>query len=362
MVGIKRFFSLLWDEYNYQLLLISSTLVSLIIESILANTSSTWRLVPQAILLVCLVYFLINTYLILKSIRPSPHVAYALCIGKPSEWFDSFARKQQESKLKSERIRWEDVKRIYRIHSSDWVFNSSRALGDNRDEWTHVTGEALTHFWSLMKRVEDVPIHHFFFIAPPSIVFTFGAYVGRKVPNKVYHHIGNTSDPYLTVFDTTKRDISKGLSSLNSRIQPSDFEFIAVEESSQNQDGKIIITLDFTNHRTSPPFLDQENAKKVIRVLHVNGIGHIPSEGWEGMAKEIASLILNYCDKGEDIDLYINMPLPLAFILGSIVGPIQGIMLCEYNIYSQALNQTIDLGAPELQGLGRDFDSIQIDH
>lgn len=358
MAVIKRFLSLLWNEYNYQLLLVSSTLVSLIVELILSTTQSTWRLVPPIILLICLVYFFVNTYLILKSIRPSPHVAYALCIGKPSEWFDSFARKQQESKLKSESIRWDDVKRIYRIHGTDWVFNSSRALGANKDEWTHVTGEALTHFWSLMKRVEDVPIHHFFFIAPPSIVFTFGAYVGRKVPNKVYHHIGNTSDPYLLVLDTTKRDISKGLSSLNSRIQANDFRLIAVEELLQDQNGQIIITLDFTNHRTSQPFLDQENAKMIIRVLHVNGIGHVPSEGWEDIAKEIASLILSYCDKGEAIDLYINMPLPLAFILGSIVGPIQGIMLCEYNIYSQALNKTIDLGAPELQGLGRDFDNI----
>lgn len=353
---VKQFFSLLWGEYNYQLLLVLSTLLSLVIESYLANTWSLWRIIPQAILVICLLYFFKNTYSILKSIRPSPHVAYSLCIGKTSEWFDSFARKQQEAKLKSEHIRWEDVKRIYRIHDSDWVYISSKALAANADEWVKVTGKVLGHFWSLMKRVEDVPIHHFFFIAPPSIVFAFGAYVGRKVPNKVYHHVGSNKNPYLCVSDTTQRDTSKGLSALNQRVKEVDFQNITINRKNNGNGNKIIVSLDFTNHRISPPFISEENAKEIIRVLHVKGIGHIPSNGWEDIAREIASLILGYSDNGESIEVYVNMPLPLAFITGSLIGAIHGITLCEYNIYAQTLNKTIDLGNPELQGLGRDFD------
>jgi len=358
MSKITQFFNLLWSEYNYQLILVTSTLISLITESLLAPVWSAFRLIPQGLLMTCILYFVYNTYKILKSIKPAPQVAYSICVGKASYWFDSFARRQQEAKLKSGSIRWEDVKRIYRIHDSDWVFLSHEALGENINEWLDVTQKIFRHFWSLMKRVEEVPIHHFFFIAPPSLTFAFGAYIGRKVPNRVYHHVGNIQHPYLLVSDTTKRDTSNGLDSLNKRIKETEFKNVHIERNKGQGNEIIIIVLDFTNHKINSELLDENQAIEIVKVEHRNGIGHIPTEGWEELAKEIASLILRYSDENNNIEIYVNTPLPLAFIVGSIVGPIKGIIICEYNIYLKKLCKCIDLGAAELQSLNNHLSRV----
>jgi hypothetical protein len=346
---VAHFFSLLWKEYNYQLLLVIASLTSLIVESLVASSWSPWRIAPQLLLLICLVYFVRSAHEISRSSFPAPQLPYSICIGKAYSWFDNFARRQQEQCLTEAGVRWDYVQRTFRIHQSDWAFVSSDRIAQDSGEWIRVTHRLLQHFWDLQKRVEAVPVYHFFFIAPPTIVFAFGAHVGRRVPHFAYHHVGNIRHPYLVAIDTTTRDTSQGLDLLNQRIPEPSFTEIAIDRKPLGSSGNIIVTLDFTNHKTSPPFPNQDAAKELVRVTHHNGIGHIPSTGWERLARELASLLLDYCDNGAQLDLYINTPLVLAFAIGSIVGPVRGIMLCEYNVYLQEFVRCLELASPQVQ-------------
>lgn len=155
-------------------------------------------------------------------------------------------------------------------------------------------------------------------------------------------------NPYLLVSDSTKRYTSKGFDSLNQRIKENDFQDIHIKKS-KGDGNKIIIVLDFTNHKINSTLIDEKQAIEILRVEHKNGIGHLPTKGWENLAREIASLILKYFDENNNIEIYVNTPLPLAFLIGSIVGPMKGIILCEYNRYLNKLCRCIDLGANELQ-------------
>lgn len=348
---VLQFFSILWKEYNYQLLIVLATLTSLIVESIVASTWTVWRFVPQALLAICLIYFCRTAFGILRSVFPSPQLPYSICIGKPSGWFDSFARRQQEQRLRDIGIRWSYVQRIYRIHHTDWVFLNTHLISEEQTEWVKITRQLLDHFWELQKRVETVPIHHFFFVAPPAITFAFGAHVGRRVSHLAYHHVGNISNPYLVVADTTRRDTSSGLDILNQRIPESSFKNIIVERKTLTGVDMVIVALDFTNHRMSQPFPKENLAQELISITHRKGIGHIPANDWEQLAREVASVLLEYCDKGTSIHVYINTPVALAFIIGSIIGPVGGITLCEYNAYLQKFVQCFQLAEPKLHAV-----------
>ncbi len=348
--NITRFFALLWKEYDYQLLLVLATFASLIVESTHASTWSIFTTIPEALLAVCLGYFIKKTYGLARSLYPAPQIPYSVCIGKPHDWFDNFARRQQEACLKAIGVDWKEVQKIFRIHRSDWVFLSSPMISEP-DDWVRVTRQLLAHFWELQKRVEGVPIYHFFFVAPPSIVFAFGALVGRRVPHVAYQHVGNVRDPYLVVVDTTKRDTSGGFDILNQRIPSTSFEQVQIEKKVLEGRHQVIVALDFTNHRTSAPYLDQGRAREFIRLTHRDGIGHFSTTDWERLAREIASALLEYSDSGVPMDIYINTPLALAFIIGWILGPLSDITLCEHNVYLQKLVRCFKLADPRLQSV-----------
>lgn len=347
---LVRFFALLWKEYNYQLLLVLATLASLIVESAMASSRSSLRLIPQFLLAACLFYFLWKTHGIFRSVHPAPQVPYSVCVGKSHDWFDNFARRQQEQRLQDLGIQWTEVQRLYRIHQSDWVFLSGGTLSTPQD-WIRVTRQLLGHFWELQKRVEGVPIHHFYFVAPPSMLFAFGAYVGRRVPHLAYHHVGNVRRPYLEVTNTTARDTSGGYELLNTRIPNEQLKYISVERTDLPGKNRVIVVLDFTNHKTSEPYIRQDEARELIRVNHSRGVGHIPADEWEALAQEVASILLEVCDTGSDLDIYINTPLALSFMIGSIVGPVRGVTLCEFNVYLQEYVACLKLTDPALRSV-----------
>ncbi len=346
---VLRLSSILWREYNYQFLIVLATLSSLVVESLVAQNWTTWRVVPQALLAICLFYFAWTSYGILRSIIPAPQLPYSICIGKSVDWFDNFARRQQERRLRDVGIKWDDVQRIYRIHKTDWVFLSSSQISEDKNEWGRVTRQLLKHFWDLQKRVETVPIHHFFFVAPPTIVFAFGAHIGRRVSHLAYQHVGNIQNPYLAVADTTQRDTSGGLDMLNQRIPESSFKHITVERKPLDSGEHTILTLDFTNHRMGTTYPLKDRAKELIRITHINGIGHIPTADWERLAREIASVILSCSDNGTSIDVYINTPITLAFIIGTAVGPISRVTLCEHNVYLQKFVRCFQLAESAIE-------------
>jgi len=350
----SSYLGLLWRQYNYELLLVLASLATSLVDSALAAAWLSWRVLPQALLGICLLYFAIRTALIHRSIFPNPVLAYSVCTGKSQEWFESSARRQQEVRLRQSGIRWEAVQREFRVHVSDWAFIDQAALSEDSASWVDLTKRMLAHFWHLPKRVEGVPIYHFFLIAPPTVCFALGAHAGRRVAHVVYHFVNSTKHPYTPVADTTIRDTAHGLDVLNRRIAEDDYSHIVVErQAPASSVGYARIILDFTNHKLSGPFpqSSESEACEIIRVGHKQGIGHLPSEGWERMAQEIATVILECCDRGSKIDLYVNTPVALAFILGTIVGPVKGLTLCEHNIYLQKSIRCFDLTDPLIQGL-----------
>lgn len=168
----------------------------------------------------------------------------------------------------------------------------------------------------------------------------------------MYHFVSSRKQPYVVVADTTHRDTSEGLDELNRRVQSSDYKHIVVTREHRNSAGsKGIIILDFTNHKISGPYPGESDAKEIVWIGHKDGIGHLPSADWEHLAQEIASEILEYCDRGLRFDLYVNCPLALTFLIGAIVGPVKGLTLCEHNIYLQKTLRCFDLADPLIQGL-----------
>jgi len=350
--SVPSYARLLWRQYSYQLPLVSASLAGLIIEATLAQRWSSWRFVPMALVAACLIYFLLSTFSVYRSLFPHPAVAYSICTGKTRDWFEFNACRQQEARLKQSGIRWDAIQREFRIHRTDWTFVYESTLSEDYRDWIELARRMLVHFWNLPKRVEGVPIYHFFLIAPPTLVFALGAHVGRKVAYVVYHFVPSTKQPYVVVADTSHRDTSKGFIGLNRRVEEKDRQYIKIALEQRALAGsKVIIVLDFTNHRFAGPFLGDMDVAEIIRIGHRDGIGHLPSAGWERLAHEIASVMLEYCDRGTQIDLYINCPLALAFLIGAIVGPVQGLTLCEYNVYLQKSVRCFDIADRLIQGL-----------
>lgn len=349
---LASYFRLLWRQYDYQLILVSASLAGLVIEASLSAKWSPWRIGPPALVAVCLLYFLLNAYSIHQSLFPNPALAYAVCTGKTLEWFESSARRQQEERLKQSGIRWSAVQREFRIHVSDWAFVDQSALTEDSETWVNLTRRMLVHFWHLPKRVEGVPVYHFFLIAPPTVSFALGAHAGRRVAHVVYHFVNSTKQPYLPVADTTKRDHSQGLDLLNRRVAEANFQYIQVNREKRNRAGtKVLLVLDFTNHKLAGSLPQEAEAQTIVRVANKNGIGHLPNNTWEQLAQEIASVILEVCDQGLGMDVYVNTPLALAFMVGSIVGPIKGITLCEHNVYLQKPIRCFGLADARIQEL-----------
>jgi len=349
---IRSFVGLLWRQFNYQFLLVIAAFSSSMIESASAASWSFWRLLPPVLLGICLLYFLIRTALVHKSIYPNPVLAYSVCTGKSQEWFENSAQRQQHARLEQSGIRWDAVQSEFRIHVTDWAFVDQSVLTVAPDTWVNLTRRMLTHFWHYPVRVDRVPVYHFFLIAPPTVCFALGAHAGRRVPHVVYHFVNNTKHPYTPVADTTTRDTSKGLDLRNRRIAPSEYSHIVVQQVAKSEFGnRVRIILDFRNSMLSAPFPDDSQTHEILKVQHKDGIGHLPSENWERMAQEIASLVLDRCDHGQEIDLYINTPLAMAFIIGSIVGPVRNLMLCEHNDFLQKNIRCFELADSRIQSL-----------
>lgn len=349
MSWLKSYLGLLWRQYNYEFILVAASLAGSVVE-FFASEGSWWRLLPLGLLAVCFLYFYCRTYLVHRSFFPNPVLAYSICTGKSQDWFESSARRQQEARLKQSGINWHAVQREFRIHVSDWAFVDQGTLSEDEESWIRLMRRMLAHFWHLPKRVEGVPVYHFFLIAPPVVCFALGAHAGRRVAHVVYHFVNSTKQPYLPVADTTTRDTSKGLDALNRRVPPTQYTEIAVRRERSSESGEFVrIVLDFTNHKLSGPFPQTREPRETIRVGHRLGIGHLPSENWERMAQEIASVVLECCDRGDEIELYVNAPIALAFILGTIIGPVKGLTLCEYNNYLQKLVRCFELADPRIQ-------------
>lgn len=347
----SAYLRLLWKIYNYQLLLVVATLASLIVESVLAETWSTWRLAPQGLLAVCIIYFAGSAGRLFSSTYPNPALAYAVCTGKSPAWFEA-AQRQIEARLEQDNIHWRAVRREYGIHSSDWAFVDQSSLTRDSAGWLGLARNLLAHFWELPKRVDRVPVYHFFFVCPPSISFAFGAHVGRDVAHAAYHFIPNAKQPYFRVVDTSCRDTSQGMDEANRRIPPVEFKQIIVDRESGSSDGtKNVLVLNFTNHKLTERLPGTEHARELIRVSHRDGIGHLPTDDWVLLSREIMSVVLTEVERGLPLDLWINTPVTLGFMIGALTGPVKGITLCEHNVFLDEPVRCFELTAPELQRL-----------
>jgi hypothetical protein len=99
------------------------------------------------------------------------------------------------------------------------------------------------------------------------------------------------------------------------------------------------------------PYPGEDQASKIVEVTYGCEGQDFEISGWREIGMEIGSLVLDYSERNSDVDLYANLPLALAFIVGTVVGPVGNLTLCEYNIHTNRLVRALPLSDDQLQRL-----------
>lgn len=344
-VYIRHWISVLIKEKFLNLCLVLASGTSLVIERATKHTDGALYLVALVFLGT---YVAVQLYLVTRlanqTFRAVP-LPYSVCLGQSNDWFE-VALRQQEQTLQEARIVWGDIQRTYRIHRIDWTYFKSRRIGLSAKEWQYQVGDIVKHFDTLTNRVPLQPTYHFFFAAPAPITLALGATIGRRAPSTVYQHAGNVHNPYVPIFSTEEISPSEGYHQLNKRIV--DYQLIDVarlDEAHRTSDGRVVLVLDFTGHELPKPYPLVEAATTEYVTLK-QAKGHIPlTENWIDIAHEIASAVFAHVDDDREVHLVPGIPSSLAFVVGTIIAAIPGVVVYHYNRHDEAYTEGLRLNA-----------------
>ncbi len=329
---VRHWLQVLVREKLLSLCLVFASGTSLVIQSIATQTFSWPHLVPISLLLVYTgVHLRSVTRLAQQTWRAIP-LPYSVCLGQSRDWYEAAIR-QQEQTLQSTRIAWEDIQRTYRVHRIDWAYFHEGRLSLSAAAWKDGVGNIVRHFEHLTNRIPIQPVFHMFFAAPAPLTLALGARIGRRLPVNVYQHAGMVHNPYVRVFSSEEISQDEGYHLLNKRV--SEYSLIDVRASSGNdndaRNNRVLMILDFTGHDLPKPF-PLSDAAETLFVQLKSAKGHIPlNASWIDLAHEISSAVFAKVDEDKEVHLLPGIPSSLAFIVGTVVGAIPGVVVYHYN-------------------------------
>lgn len=311
---------LILRDQEFWLALVGAT--SLAADAVSEGSVSIFRGVSVA----AMVGLLISRAVKLLRMYARKHVPLVAVIGKAdAQYRDTLS--QVELALQAHRIPIADLERTFGLYHEDWVFHRESLLPTDSDSWKQDLAKVQRKFWRLAERVPGRKVYHFFVNGPAAFALGMGAMLGSRTEYVFYQYVaGGEGTVYQPQIDFRPTEYPQGPHILKTRVDT--FEHIRVEGKDSipaEYEGEILAAIHLAGHnpRGEVERFNKDRKWPLVFIDSEYG-GTIPLDGdWVRIAREISNVLLELAaDRRVDrLHLFLSMPLPLAFAVGSALGP-----------------------------------------
>lgn len=258
-------------------------------------------------------------------------------------------RHQVETALENHKINLPGLKKTYGLVSDDWIYYQENILPSDSEAWSKIITKIENQFWRLSERIYGRKVYQIFINGPAALAMGLGATIGSRTEFTLFHFMPGTGvDPYHNVIDFSPDEQSQGSHILKTRV--SEYKRIktkGIDEIGFNLKTEVLVSIHLAGHN---PTGDVERRAKETGLPHVviGSIyqGTIPLEDdWILLSQEIDSVLLGIAglEGINRLHLFISMPLPIAFAVGSALGKFVRATVYNYSPKEQKYFEAIYL-------------------
>lgn len=207
-------------------------------------------------------------------------------------------------------------------------------LGEDEEDWysqlMNLAGkmQALYNIGS----VSGKKALHLFLNCPIPIALGLGAYFDYDIPVLVWHYQMEKYQSYKPAIDLTQNPRE------NLRVTDEKPELITVNRIAGQQTDRVAILIGLGSHK---PRI-KEYQGDIVEISYSKS-QPIPIEDFTKVAKEVYNVILGEINKGIAVDLYLNMPLPIAYAIGAALGRTGKVSVYHYFRQKDEYRKVIEL-------------------
>ncbi|OPX35834.1 hypothetical protein B1H10_00355 [candidate division KSB1 bacterium 4484_188] len=312
------FKTLLWDQ-DFWLILIATIGFG-------ADAAAEGKLTILRIITIVAMAGIVVSYLFRKiKLQKEKRVPYLVVIGKgDSQYRDT--RSQVETALADFRIHVHELKRAFGLHGEDWIFRRESQLSTDPEVWKTTITKIENKFWRLAERIPGRKTYHFFMNGPATLAFAMGATIGSRNEYVFYHYMpASGRNPYHDIINFEKSDSPEGHHKLKTKIKKYKMIHASGEDKLNGMPRRdVLVALYLAGH--SPVGDVTERSKQSglpLIVIQSKFKGTIPlDQDWILLSQEVSSVLLDIAGREnvERLHLFLSVPLPIAFCVGSAMG------------------------------------------
>lgn len=284
-------------------------------------------------------------------LQKEKNVPFLVVIGKPeNEYKDTL--NEVEVAFDHFGLDVQTIKKNFRLHQEDWIYHQDSKLSSEPNQWQEAIAKIGEKFWKLAASLPGRKVYHLIMNGPASIALALGATIGSRNQYVFYHYMPATGDtPYHKVIDFKDSEIPEGTHRLKTRV--SEMQFIKTTGAEALLDGtlqdktpeppvgdasEILVAVHLAGHDPTGDVKRKSNETgRPMLSIHSNFEGTIPLDiDWIRLSQETASVLLKLAASPHVIrmHLFLSMPLPLAFAVGTALGKF--VRATVYNAYGKS--------------------------
>lgn len=317
--------------------------------SLIADAYADGRIEPFRVLSIVLMFGLIIThYFSKRKLLREKNIPFLFVVGKPDARFrDTFNK--VESVLPRYRIKISTLEKAFGLMHEDWVFHQDAPLDQKPASWRRCLDRIENMFWHTAERVPGQKTFHFFMNGPAALALGLGAAIGSR-NRYVFYHYSEGKIPYTNLIDFSDKKFVHGHHILKKKLE--EYRYILTEGlDSLEKSGKteVLVAVDLAGHSAAGAVKNRSKETGLPCVI-ISSIfrGDIPmndsSLNWIDLCHEIISVLLDLSgrEKIKRIHLFLSVPLPVAFTVGSALGKFVKMSVYNYfpatGTYSRVFN------------------------
>lgn len=220
----------------------------------------------------------------------------------------------------------ENLKKAYNLRENNWIYHQDIPLSTKPKDWHNTILKIRERFWELAAELPGRKVYQFIMNAPASLALALGATIGSRNEYIFLHYMAGTGEnPYHDVIDFSKEQISAGVRILHTRIDKFEhIQALGLEDLNQSKPVEILVAIHLAGHC---PIGDVAKRSKEtglpMIVIQSHFGGTIPlNADWIRIAREVANVLLKVSsqENTERLHLFLSLPLPVAFCVGTALG------------------------------------------
>jgi hypothetical protein len=292
---VKSFFALLRDKYLQEILVIPSTILVIVIDSVNRNSFGLLDGIAILLLVAYLIYVLYDTQTSAIAITINLETGYSLCLGKSELEFADNLRKQKDV-LHRKKINLSKVFSHYRVIDFDWQFHESSIA--QPVEWKENISNINEHFLRYALRIPTETKLHLFLLSPCPIAIGLGFTIGKHRPWVVYHYDFPTSS--YNAIEPIKLD----------SVNKDKYQHININETGSSQE-KVMVVVSIIPKSSIPlPHLSE-------RIIEITAKDPKPqTSDFASIASEIIDYLNEIHMQVKSVHLFPGMPIAMGFVVG----------------------------------------------